>query len=104
MRRNLEIMHDNARPHTANMTKDFFVRNNIVHMKQPPYSPDFNLLDRYVFRNMEFERRIMDFNTKEEIEEFLEEFLRQKMTRYKLQRELKRLRNDLEDIINIDGD
>ena len=45
------------------------MRNNIVHMKQPPYSPDFNLLDRYVFRNMEFERRNMDFNTKEEIEE-----------------------------------
>ena len=104
LRRNLTIMHDNARPYTANATKEYFQQNNIIHLKQPPYSPDFNLLDRYVFRNMEFERRDIEFRSKAEVEQFLDNFLGNKMTRYKLSRELERLRGHLQTVIDIDGD
>lgn len=104
MRRNLTIMHDNARPHTAIMTRNFFEENDITHLRQAPYSPDFNLLDRYVFRNMEFDRRHLVFETKQQVVDFLTNFMNQKMTRAKLQRELERLRSDLEEIIAIDGD
>ena len=40
----LKIMHDNARPHTTLMTRTFFENNGITLVKQPPYSPDMNLL------------------------------------------------------------
>lgn len=104
LRRNLIVMHDKARPHTANITRNFFNENGMTLLRQAPYSPDFNLLDRFVFRNMEFERRDRYFENKETVEEFLQVFLRQKMTRGKLQRELHRLRSDMQDIIAIGGD
>ena len=66
----------------------------LMSIKQPPYSPDMNLLDRYVFRNLEFARRNKSFNNKEEVEHFLNEFLNEKMTRFKLSRELNRLQED----------
>lgn len=98
----LHIMHDNARPHTAQMTTTFLEQNNIQRLPQPPYSPDMNLMDRYVFRNMEIARREKTFNTIDEVKMFLEEFL-SKETRYKLTRELNRLRADLENIISCGG-
>ena len=99
----LKIMHDNARPHTAVLTTNFFEEHRIKHIKQPPYSPDMNLLDRYVFRNLEFARRNKSFNNKEEVEHFLNEFLNEKMTRFKLSRELNRLQEDLNMVIELEG-
>lgn len=104
LRRNLTLMHDNATPHSAIRTRNFCQENNIELLRQAPYSPDFNLLDRFVFRNLEFERRGTTFNRKEEVEEFLQNFMTQKMTRGKLQRELQRFRDDLHQIIAIGGD
>ena len=96
-------MHDNARPHTALMTREFFANNGITLLKQPPYSPDMNLLDRYVFRNMEFDRRDQHFASKNEVERYVQNFMATKMTRVKLSRELERLKYDLNSIIDIDG-
>lgn len=100
----LRIMHDNARPHTAVLTTNLFEAHGIEHVKQPPYSPDMNLLDRYVFHNLEFSRRNKNFNNKEDVEQYLAEFLNQNMTRYKLSRELDRLKEDLKMIIDLEGD
>ena len=57
-------------------------------MKQPPYSPDMNLLERYVFRNMEFDRSDKHFANKNEVESYVKQFMATKMTRAKLSREL----------------
>ena len=51
----LKIMHDNPRSHTALVTRTFFLNNGTTLVKQPRYSPEINRLDRYVFRNMEFD-------------------------------------------------
>ena len=67
-------------------------------MTQPPYSPDFNLLGRYVFRNMEFCRRELELKSIPEVEAFLQDFLSQKLTRFKLARELHRLIDNLQAI------
>ena len=50
------LMHDNARPHISKKTKEYVDNNHIVLLKQPPYSPDFNLLDRLVFPAFEMKR------------------------------------------------
>ena len=100
----LSIMHDNARPHTAFVTQRFFEEKGITLVTQPPYSPDFNLLDRYVFRNMEFCRRELELKSIPEVEAFLQEFLSQKLTRFKLARELHRLIDDLQAITANNGD
>ena len=91
----LKIRHDIARPHTALMTRAFFESNEITLVKQPPYSPDMNHLDRYIFRNMEFDRKDQHFAIKNEVELYVQQFMAKKMTRAKLSRELERLKDDL---------
>jgi len=99
----LKIMHDNARPHTARMTEAFLAEHSIHRVPQPPYSPDVNLMDRYIFRNMEAARKDKTFNNPQEVRDFLQEYLSQQ-TRYKLSREMDRLREDLHSIILCGGD
>jgi transposase len=99
----LHIMHDNARPHTAQLTQAFLQLNSIDRLPQPPYSPDMNLMDRYIFRNMEAARKGKTFNSIDEVKMFLEEFLGMQ-TRYKLTREMNRLREDLDSIILCGGE
>lgn len=42
--------HDNARPHTAAATREFFQRRRIEIVQQAPYSPDLNQCDRWLFK------------------------------------------------------
>ena len=58
---NIVLMHDNARPHKAFIVQNWLRANVITTLPQPPYLPDLNLLDRYVFRNLEMFRRGVDF-------------------------------------------
>ena len=50
---NLRLIQDNARPHVSALTLQFFQEMNIRLLKQPAYSPDCNLCDRYIFPRME---------------------------------------------------
>lgn len=104
IRRNITLMHDNARPHTSISTGNFLTENNVTLLGQAPYSPDFNLLDRYIFRNLEYARRNVAFSNRDEVVNFIQEFMVRKVTREKLHRELQRLRNYLEDVIAVGGD
>jgi hypothetical protein len=90
----LTIMHDNARPHTAVMTENFLRENNITRIPQPPYSPDMNLSDRFIFRNMETARSFTTFHTDDEVKNFLENVLRNQR-QSSLNNELLRFREDL---------
>ena len=56
----LKEMHfqmDNARPHTAAATQHFLASRNVHLVKQSPYSPDLNLLDRFLFRQVKSDLR-----------------------------------------------
>ena len=50
--KDLHWQHDNARPHTAASTKAFFERRGISLVFQAPYSPDLNICDRWLFREL----------------------------------------------------
>lgn len=43
------LLHDNARPHTALLVKEFLANNGIVELHHPPYSPDLSPPDFFLF-------------------------------------------------------
>lgn len=59
--------HDNARPHTAKTTSDFFDLRGIHRVWQSPYSPNFNLCVRFVFSYLKKELRKSNFDTAAEV-------------------------------------
>lgn len=65
--RELLWMHDNARPHSAGNTKQFFDQRGIQLVEQSPYSPDFNMCDRWLFKELKKGLRGRHFNRAEEI-------------------------------------
>ena len=96
------FQHDNARPHTAATTRAFLDNNNVVTLKQPAYSPDFNLCDRWVFGRLELNRKHISFQSAEEIKEYVTEELK-KVSKEELTAELERFKIDLKDVIDRDG-
>ena len=99
----LTIMHDNARPHTAKVTEEFIATEGIHRIPQPPYSPDMNLLDRFVFRNMESQRIHQKLENLESVKGYLQDFFR-KQRRSSLNNELLNFRKELQAIIDAAGD
>ena len=43
------LHHDNAPAHTSSLVREFLAENNTVTMPQPPYSPDMNPCDFFLF-------------------------------------------------------
>lgn len=95
-------MHDNARPHVARMTVQFLDDNVVSRVRQPPYSPDLNLMDRYIFRNFENNRLGVDFANVNELRENLTQFLAS-MTQNKLNKEFLALRDHCRSVIAAGG-
>ena len=62
---NMRLQQDNARPHVSLET--------IRLLPQPPYSPEVNLCDAYLFPRLEALRN--DFQTRDEIKQFLDQNL-----------------------------
>ena len=70
------VMHDNARPHVAQTVSQWLDDSFVIKVKQPPYSPDFNLMDRFVFRNFTSFRRGKNVNNAEEVRNLIDDYLR----------------------------
>lgn len=64
----LHWQHDNARPHTASLTKAFFEKKEIELVFQAPYSPDFNICDRWLLRELKRKVSNQRFTSHEELE------------------------------------
>ncbi|PRD30673.1 UNVERIFIED_CONTAM: Histone-lysine N-methyltransferase SETMAR [Trichonephila clavipes] len=48
------FVHDNARPHTANIVKQFLAKKRRgVHIEHPPFTPDLNPPYFFLFRRVE---------------------------------------------------
>ena len=103
-RHQMILMHDNARPHVAGLVKNWIDNQAITLQRQAPYSPDTNLMDRYVFRNFESFRRFNDFENINQMKEAVMDFVTNRLTSEKLHRELDRLKQDIQAIIDIGGD
>ena len=68
-------MYDNARPHVSAAVQNFFQEHNITWIRQPSYSPDMNLMDRFVFRNTEQARNGTCFQNIDDVNQFLATYL-----------------------------
>ncbi|MEL7308125.1 MAG: transposase, partial [Pseudomonadota bacterium] len=63
----LLIQFDNARPHASKKTKEFLTRRGIQTLWQPPYSPDLNLCDRWLFDRLKREIKKITFQNSDEV-------------------------------------
>ena len=97
---------DNARPHTAAATKQFLDRRGDGEgalISQSPYSPDLNLLDRFLFRHIKMDLRGEDFSGPEDLSKALQRSIRH-ISENTLVEELKKLKSHFDDIIASAGD
>jgi histone-lysine N-methyltransferase SETMAR len=98
----LLLIMDNARPHTSKKTLDFLSSKGVKVLRQPPYSPDFNLCDRWLFSELEKIRRRVNFSSAAELFLFLQESLTQ-LDKNAIQRQLEHLKKDLLAVIDARG-
>ena len=71
-------------------------------LKQPAYSPDCNLCDRYVFPRLEAIRGRGDFNTEDELTQYLGEQL-PLLTQQRMAKALAKMAEDFRKIIKNKG-
>lgn len=99
---NMRLIQDNARPHVSRATLDFLQGKNVRLLKQPPYSPDCNMCDRYIFPRLEAKRH-GNFASRQDLANFLDEQL-PLFTRGRMNKALQHLEEDLMKIIEKEGD
>lgn len=72
------LLHDNATPHTAIRTKNKLRDLRWTVLPHPPYSPDIAPTDFKLFRSLQNGLRGKEFNTTEEIRQFVKDFFASK--------------------------
>lgn len=101
--RDMILMHDNARPHCKASVIQFLEQKGVTILNQPPYSPDFNILDRYLFKHLENSRRHRHFADNNDINSFLTAELRN-ISSDTLSYQFTLLKQDLQSITDCGGD
>ena len=99
---NARIIMDNARPHISRETSNFLADKNVRLLKQPTYSPECNLCDRFVFPFLESKRE-GNFQNVDEVRSFLE-LNCPLLTEERMNKALTTMEDDLTRIINSNGD
>lgn len=77
-RRGPILLHDNARPHTSQITVQKLVQLGYEILPHPPYSPDLSPTDFHLFRNLDAYLRNRCFNDRESVISAFEGFLSSK--------------------------
>jgi len=67
--RRWKLLHDNARPHTANRVVDFLAKHQVVVIDHPPYSPDVSPADFFLFPRLTGVLKGVRFSSVEEIQQ-----------------------------------
>jgi transposase len=89
-RHGMILQHDNARPHTANMTKGAIQKLDWKILPHPPYSPDLARSDYHFFSSLCNNLRRVSFNKDAELQNWLDEFLTAKLADF-FKREIENL-------------
>ncbi|KAG5666128.1 hypothetical protein PVAND_017697 [Polypedilum vanderplanki] len=94
--------HDNARPHTARITKEKLNEYQWTLIEHPAYSPDAAPCDYYLFRSLQNALNRKSFNTLHEIELFLNNYFESKPQDY-YKRGIYKLPGIWQSIVNNNG-
>jgi hypothetical protein len=97
------FQHDNARVHTSHRVRSYFEGKHVQLLHQPPYSPDFNFLDRWWFSKLEAARRSINFGDENQLRVFLTDTLRS-VSKDDLIYQFQKLKEDLQMVIDSHGD
>ena len=65
------LLHDNARPHTANLVRDKFQRFGWQTLQHPPYNPDLSPCNIQIFGDLKKDIRGRRFHSDEEAQEWV---------------------------------
>jgi hypothetical protein len=95
--------HDNARPHSAAATRQFFERRGVQLISQSPYSPDLNLCDRWLFSELKKTLRKTEFHSADEVRDAALHAFRQ-LKRERFEEELKHFHEHCQHVIHARGD
>jgi transposase len=100
----LFLQHDNARPHSARITQEFSTERHIHLIFQAPYSPDFNMCDRWIFRHLKKEMRhsAANFQSSTDVETAAKKILRD-IPESRFRQELEELKLHLQRVIDCSG-
>lgn len=97
------LQYDNARPHVARDTTAFLKRRNVNCLWQAPYSPDFNLCDRWLFKVLKSELRKKQYVDADEVLADSLQFLKS-IPENQYQHQLERLLDHCQLVIERGGD
>jgi histone-lysine N-methyltransferase SETMAR len=71
----LYLLHDNARPHTAQLTKDLLESLKVDVLPHPPYSPNLSPTEYHFFKHLHIYLRGRTFREKEQVRRVLKSFV-----------------------------
>ena len=95
--------HDNARPHTALVTREKLLQLGWKILPHPPYSPDLAPTDFHLFRSLQNLLNGKQFDSKEMVKRFVENFFTEKTPDF-FQRGIMNLPNRWRKVIDARGD
>ena len=91
------LLHDNARPHIADMTKEAIQTHSWEVLLHPPYSPDLAPTDFHLFRSLS--NAMFLFNNDAELRAWLDEFFESKSSDF-YRRGIENLVKHWEEVVN----
>jgi hypothetical protein len=68
------VLHDNARPHVAKLTREKLYDLEWEVLSHPPYSPDLAPSDYHLFRSMAHELSGQIFHTEEDVKTWVQRY------------------------------
>jgi hypothetical protein len=96
-------MHDNARPHTAAHTQEFVDRRKMKLVPQSPYSPDLNLCDRWLFKELKSKLKQCHLQCASEVLSHTKRLFHQ-IPSSRFENELRKLSDHCSAVISCNGD
>ena len=77
-RKNVVLLHGNARPHTARVTQKIFLELGWFVLPHPPYSPHLVPCHYHLYRSMQNSLMGTNFSNEDQVREFVENFFTSK--------------------------
>lgn len=96
------LLHDNAKPHTAELVQKKLEKFNWLPLTHPPYSPDLAPSDYYLFLSLSNSLRNRKFETREDAVNYIEEYFSSKPQEF-FRKGIEKLTNRWREVISNQG-